>query len=221
MKRLALALVALFALALALPSATSAQTMNMVRVMHASPDAPAVDVYVNGEAVLRDVPFFAYSGYLSLPDGTYQVAVTPAGAPLSDAVLTGPLEVRGGFAGTLAAVGFVDDIEAVLYEDDTTPVPAGKARVRVIHASPNAPAVDIKLAGTNTVVVQNAPFKASATVEVDAGTYAFDISPAGQSAVVFTTPELRFESGWSYTLVATGDLEENFWVQSRVDSVGR
>lgn len=220
MRRLALVLVALFALAAAVPTA-SAQTMNMVRVMHASPDAPAVDIYVDGNAVLRDVPFFAYSNYLSLPDGTYSIAVTPAGAPVEDAVLSGPLEVRGGYTGTLAAVGFLDDIEAVLYEDNNAPVPAGKARVRVIHASPNAPAVDVKLAGTSTVVVQNAPFKASAYVEVDAGTYQFDISPAGQSAVVFTTPALRFESGWIYTLVATGDLEENFWVQARVDQVGQ
>jgi hypothetical protein len=220
MRRLALVLLALFAVAFATPPA-SAQTMNMVRVMHASPDAPAVDVYVNGAAVLTNVSFFAYSSYLSLPDGTYDVAVTPAGASLDDAVIAGPLEVSGGYAGTLAAVNFLDDIEAVLYEDNTDPVPAGKARVRVIHASPNAPAVDVKLAGTSTVVVQNAPFKASAYVEVDPGSYQFDISPAGAAAVVFTTPALRFESGWTYTLVATGDLEQNFWVQARVDSTGQ
>jgi hypothetical protein len=220
MRRFALVLLALVAVAFAAPAA-SAQTMNMVRVMHASPDAPAVDVYVDGQAVLTNVGFFAYSNYLSLPDGTYNIAVTPAGASIDDAVLSGPLEVSGGYAGTLAAVNFLDSIEAVLYEDNNAPVPAGKTRVRVIHASPNAPAVDVKLAGTNTVVVQNAPFKASAYVEVDAGTYQFDISPAGAADVVFTTPALRFESGWTYTLVATGDLEQNFWVQARVDSVGQ
>jgi hypothetical protein len=220
MRRFALVLIALVAVAFATPAA-SAQTMNMVRVMHASPDAPAVDIYVNGSAVLTNVPFFAYSDYLMLPDGTYNIAVTPAGGSLDEAVLAGPLEVSGGYAGTLAAVNFLDNIEAVLYDDNTDPVPAGKTRVRVIHASPNAPAVDVKLAGTSTVVVQNAPFKASAYVEVDAGTYQFDISPTGAADVVFTTPALRFESGWTYTLVATGDLEQNFWVQARVDSVGQ
>lgn len=219
MRKLVLALIALLVVAVAAP-ATSAQTMNMVRVMHASPDAPAVDVYVNGQPVLTNVPFFAVSNYLSLPDGSYAVAITPAGKPESDAVLRATLKVQGGYTGTVAAVGFVNNIDTVLFEDNLSPVPAGKARVRIIHASPNAPAVDIKLAGTSTVVVANAPFKAAATVEVDAGTYQFDISPAGQSAVVFTTPALRFESGWVYTLVATGDLNKNFWVQSRVDKVG-
>ncbi len=220
MRRMVLALIALVALVVTVATpAASAQTMNMVRVMHASPDAPAVDIYVNGQAVLRNVPFFAYSDYLSLPDGSYRVAVTPAGKPEADAVLRATLNLSGGFTGTVGAVNFVKNIEAALFQDNLAPVADGKARVRIIHASPNAPAVDIKLAGTSTVVVANAPFKAAATVEVDPGTYKFDISPAGQSAVVFTTPELRFESGWIYTLVATGDLNKNFWVQSRVDKV--
>jgi hypothetical protein len=70
-------------------------------------------------------------------------------------------------------------------------------------------------------------FGTSASLPVDAGTYAFDITPAGSSTVVFTTPDLRFEAGWSYTLVASGFLAPpdedaaGFWVQSRVDSIGQ
>lgn len=219
MRRFALAMLTLLVAVLLVPSA-GAQTTNRLRVMHASPDAPAVDIYVNGNAVLTNVPFFSYSSYLPLADGSYDVAVVPTGKPLGDAVLSGKVEVSGGYAGTLAAVNFVDTIEAVLYDDDTSPVPAGKTRVRVIHASPNAPPVDIKLAGTSTALVANAPFKASAYLLVDAGTYSFDVTPAGAATAVYTTPALRFESGWSYTLVATGDLNKNLWVQARVDSTG-
>lgn len=220
MRRFALALLALFALVVFAPAA-SAQTENRVRVMHASPDAPNVDIFVNGQAVLTDVPFFAYSDPLTLPDGTYQVAIAPAGAGTDASVFVGDLTVAGGQNLTVAAMNFVDNFEVYAYEEDVSPVPAGLTRVRIIHASPNAPAVDIKLAGTDTVVVGGAAFTDAAILEVDAGTYQFDISPAGSSDVVFTTPALRFESGWSYTLVASGDLTENFWVQSRVDSTGQ
>jgi hypothetical protein len=220
MRRFALVLLALFALVIAAPAA-SAQTDNRVRVMHASPDAPNVDVFVNGQAVLTDVPFFAYSDPLSLPDGTYQVAIAPAGAGTDAAVFVGDLTVSGGQNLTVAAMNFVSDLEVYAYEEDVSPVPAGLARVRIIHASPNAPAVDIKLAGTDAVVVAGAAFTDAAILEVDAGTYQFDISPAGSADVVFTTPALRFENGWSYTLVASGDLTKNFWVQSRVDRVGQ
>ena len=47
-----------------------------------------------------------------------------------------------------------------------------------------------------TVVVQNAPFKASAYVEVDAGSYQFDVSPAGaaENSASSTRPQ-RTRSG--------------------------
>ena len=40
-----------------------------VRVVHASPDAPAVDVLVDGAEVLSDVPFRAASDYLDVAAG--------------------------------------------------------------------------------------------------------------------------------------------------------
>jgi hypothetical protein len=226
MSRIAALLLTVFAIVAALPQHSYAQSdMAMVRVMHASPDAPAVDVYVNGDAVLTNVPFFALSDSLAVPAGTYRIQVAPTGAGLGSAVLDATLPLNAGTAYTIAAVNRVAAIEPLVLVDDTSPVPAGKSRVRLLHASPDAPAVDIKLAGTSTVVLAGAAFRDSAYLEVDKGTYRFDISPAGSSDVVFTTPELRFESGWIYTLVAAGFLTQpnedtpGFWVQSRVDRI--
>lgn len=218
MKRIVAVFLTLFALAVLLPQAGYAQNPNRVRVMHASPDAPAVDVYVNGSRVLAGVPFFALSPYLTLGDGTYQIAVTPAGEPTSEAVLSGPLTVQGGVAATIAAMNTLDNIEAVLYQNNLSTPPAGQARVNVLHAVPDAVNVDVKVAGTNNAVFSNVPFKGYGSIEVPAGTYQFDITPAGSSTVVYTTQPLRFEAGWIYTLVATGLIEDgNFHVQSRVD----
>lgn len=228
MRRTVFLLLALFGIAALLPFASYAQApMAMVRVMHASPDAPAVDVLVNGDRVLANVPFFALSGALSVPQGTYRIQVVPAGAGAESAVIDATVPLGAGQAYTIAAVNRLANIEPLVLTDNTTPLAPGRARVRIIHASPDAPAVDVKLAGTNTVVLGNAPFGANAYLEVEAGTYRFDISPAGQAAVVFTTPELVLLSGWTYTLVATGFLQQpradlpGFWVQSRVDSIGQ
>ena len=48
-----------------------------VRVAHFAVDAPAVDVFVNGEAVLEGVPYPAMSDFLSLEAGSYDIAVAP------------------------------------------------------------------------------------------------------------------------------------------------
>jgi hypothetical protein len=214
------AVIALLAIA-AMPGIGYAQgSQARVRVMHASPDAPAVDIYAGGQRVLSDVPFFAVSGYLTVPAGDLQLQVVPAGGALDDAVIDATATFEGGKDYTVAAVGTVANIAAVAYEDDNSAPPAGQARVRVIHASPDAPAVDVKVAGTDSAAVEGLEFPDGAYVTVPAGGYAFDITPAGSSQVVFTTPELRFESGWVYTLVATGEIGKGgFWVQSRVDRV--
>ena len=205
-------------MALAFLPTASAQSTNLIRVIHASPDAPNVDIYVNGSRVLADVPFFATSPYLPLADGAYDLAIVAAGANPASPVWAGVLEVQGGYTGTVAALNRVSNLEVFLYDDELTPL-EGLARVNIIHASPDAPAVDIKLAGTGTVIAGGVPFTDGGVLEVEPGSYRFDISAAGSPAVAFTTPELVFLPGWTYTLVATGLFNEGgFWVQSRVDN---
>jgi len=50
-----------------------------LRVTHASPDAPAVDVYVDGSKVVGELLFRSVTDYLSVPTGEREVAVNVAG----------------------------------------------------------------------------------------------------------------------------------------------
>ena len=50
-----------------------------VRVVHASPDAPDVDVLLDDTVVLSDVPYLAASDYLEAPAGEPNVKVNAAG----------------------------------------------------------------------------------------------------------------------------------------------
>jgi hypothetical protein len=80
--------------------------------------------------------------------------------------------------------------------------------------------VDVKVSGTSENVFANLAYGEASYGDVPAGTYRFDLTPAGSSTVAFTTPELRFESGWIYSLYATGLAGEGgFWVQSTVDQI--
>ncbi len=55
---------------MAVPAAAQRGT-GLVRVIHASPDAPDVDVFVDGEAALEGVAFTDVSNYLEVPAGTH------------------------------------------------------------------------------------------------------------------------------------------------------
>ena len=67
-----------------------------VRVVHASPDAPAVDILVNDQLVFSDVAFEAITDFAEVPADTYNVKVVPAGAtePVVIVAFRADLDVR-------------------------------------------------------------------------------------------------------------------------------
>ena len=49
--------------------------VSYVRVFHASPNAPAVDIYVNGSLVFENLSYKEFTEYVPLPMGEYNVQV--------------------------------------------------------------------------------------------------------------------------------------------------
>ena len=52
--------------------------VSYVRVFHASPNAPAVDVYINKALVFSNISFKDFSEYIPLSKGQYEMEVYPA-----------------------------------------------------------------------------------------------------------------------------------------------
>ncbi|MCA0972057.1 DUF4397 domain-containing protein [Halobacillus litoralis] len=174
----------------------------MVRVIHASPDAPAVDVYVNGQKVLSDISYKQSSDYLQVPGGQYQIDVYPAGKT-DQAVVTQNLAVEGGNMYTVAAAGTLDSIRLIAALDNQS-VSSGKAKVRFWHLSPNAPAVDIAVKGGD-VLFRNVPFgKATRYMTLPPTTADLEVRQAGTNQVVKTVPGVKLEPNQAYTAVAVG-----------------
>lgn len=203
-----LVMVALFGalVALLMAPAAFAADMARVRVVHASPDAPAVDVWVNGNKTLTNVPFFTASDYLSLPAGSYDIQVVPTGKTEPAVIDAKGVVIEAGKAYTIAAVGKLADIKAQIYADNLAAPAAGKAHVRVIHASPDAPAVDVKVANGPTLIPNLAFPKDSGYLPVDAGSYDLQVTPAGASAVVLDLKGTKLDAGKIYDVFAVGEL---------------
>jgi len=181
-----------------------------VRVAHLSPDAPNVDVYVDGDAVLEDVPYRAVSDYLELEPGTYEVMITAAG-DADTVVFDEELEIAEG-AFTVAALGELSEenqpFAPAVLEDDVSD-PGDTARVRLVHASPDAPAVDVTVGDGETVLFEGAEFGDAATTEVPGGEYTLEVRPATENndGDVVATFNVAPEAGNVYTAFAVGYLE--------------
>jgi len=203
MKRL-LALSAVLVLSLALVTgAMAADGMARVRVVHASPDAPAVDVWVNGAVAFSNAPFKAITDYAELAPGSYKVQVSPTGAT-EPIVIDATLDLAADTDYTVVAVGQLANIEPLVLVDNNSAPAAGKAHVRFVHASPDAPAVDIAVTG-GPVLFANVPFKGTGDyLPVDAGTYDLEARIAGTNTVALSVPGVMLEDGKVYTIFAMG-----------------
>jgi hypothetical protein len=181
-----------------------------VRVLHGSADAPAVDVYANGNAILNDVAFGTLSPYLYVPAGTYQIQVVPAGATLEEGpvVIDAPLTFEDGTLTTVAATNVLAEITAQVIADAPAPV-ADQAQIRVVHLSADAPRVDIAADGSDkgdSIFKKLRYGKATKYATVPAGEYDLEVRPAGKKKAAFDIPAVTLEAGKSYSALAIGQL---------------
>lgn len=195
------------ALLIGATSAAAAADTADVRVLHASPDAPAVDVYLDDAIVdaLTNVPFGTISGYLPIPAGDHNIKVYATGTT-ADPVIDADVTVAAGKAYTVAATGALADIGAQVLEDEPAPI-ASAAKVRVIHFSADAPAVDIATAGSSVeeAVVKGLAYpNATGYLELPGGTYDLEVRLAGETTVALPLADVTIEDGTAYSVFAVG-----------------
>ena len=171
-----------------------------VRITHASPDAPAVNIYVDGSVLLSNVPFGASSGDIALPAGSIEVevrAVLADGSELPGVI--GPATLTTNSGERLDVVAYdttFDDMSALNIKPQfhTTPLAAdGDAQVSVFHAAPNVGDVDIYIGAPDGELADALQLDADfgddvlGPVPVAAGSYRVRITGDGSDIVVFDT----------------------------------
>jgi hypothetical protein len=191
-----------------------------LRVAHFSPNVPAVDVFLKapgtanaaGNRVLENVTFPVDSGYLPVASGTYAASVALAGS-LNEVIGLEAALARGSDT-SVFAIGLLNgtgpqQLRLAAYADDRTPV-AGQAKVRVIHLSPDAPAVDVVALSGSTIaarVVTNLAFPnaTAQSLTLAPGTYSLGVTATGQNTVV-ASQDFTLAAGQVVTIAAVGCL---------------
>ena len=181
-----------------------------VMVVHASPNAPNVDVRINNTIALTNVAYPTNSNYTELNSGANNIKVSPTGTTTYVIDATVNLDANKNYS--VFAIDSVNKIKAAVTTDDLTAPASGKAHIRFFHFSPNAPAVDIAIAG-GAVLFPNRSFNDQATnstytnfTPVNAGTYNLEVRPAGTSTVALALPNITLTAGKIYTVFAKGFL---------------
>lgn len=183
------------------------EAMGYIRVLHAVPDAPNVDVYANDTLIASNLAYGDYTDYMPVNVGPNEIAlfVTETG---DIPVISNVLNVPKNSVYTVAAIGTLNNIGFLAIIDANMPSDPDNALVRFAHLSPNAPAVDITLPD-GTVLFQNVSYKQlTPYIAVDPMNYTLQVRLAGTSTVVLTIPNVNISTNEFYTIYAIGLVGE-------------
>ncbi len=109
-----------------------------LRVIHASPGAPEVDVLLDGQTLLQGLAYGAASSYATITPEEHRLQVVPTGQTADAAVVDETIDAAPGQAYLLAVFGLLNDIGGDIYDVDLSEIEPGNARVRLINFSPDA-----------------------------------------------------------------------------------
>ena len=175
---------------------------SQVMVAHASPDAPAVDLLVDNSVVGTNLSYPNNTGYLTVTAGAHNVKVRVTGTTTT--VIDANITLGANTTYSVFAADSASRLTPVVLTDNLSAPASGKAHVRFVHLSPNAPAVDVALQG-GAVLFANKTFKQYTDfTPLDAGTYNLEVRLAGTNTVVLPLPNVTIQAGKIYTVFAKG-----------------
>jgi len=183
----------------------------MARVIHLSPDAPEVDIEFEMIEVQETIVGLNYgeaSPYTEVSSGITKVIVKDMNG--QEVVTVDDPAFAIDIDNTVYAVNLLANIEVIQSEDDRSTDPA-KAKVRFVHASPDAPAVDLRTGSpAGAPVFADAAFKdITDYVLMDPGDYIFVVTEAGDDVnAVVTFDPATLEAEKIYTVIAIGTIDD-------------
>ena len=130
------------------PAPEEPAASGFIQVVHASPDAPAVNVLLNGSVAIEGLDYAETSGFAELDAGSYDISVEgiiPGGNASVIDVAGFSLEENA--RPTVIAVGNVADIAPLVVNESASDPAESEVALTVTHAAPDAPRVDVYLSG--------------------------------------------------------------------------
>lgn len=172
---------------------------------HGSPDAPDFDIYIAGE-LLNRLPFkyTAYTGYLRFIPDSYSIKFSPVNT--ANAFVDSTLTFEDGVAYSVFAIDKLEDLELLAVKDVKLELAAGKAGLRIVNLSPDAPHLNITTTEpTGNILATDIAFKEiTSFTPVDGGRYKLEVRAADTEEVLLTVTTVSFTPGANYTLIIRG-----------------
>ena len=187
------------------------QPVSQVRVIDASPDAPALDIHQNSAVGLYNIGFGTVTSYIPIAAGAYTHAAYTTGTQQQLAA------VRGIFAGggqyTVLTGNIAANLQMTVLKDQSFAAPTGQVALRFLNQSTRPGAVDLYLLSPDSVLTGVSPIVSAAGfgsntgyINAPSGTYSIVAYPSGtnpSSAALpaYTGSQVSYPSGSAHTII--------------------
>lgn len=164
----------------------------------------AVDVVVDGQTRLTNVPYGTPSAPIALSLGVHQVKIVPAGAAATPGGAT--VTLRQGDTTRVVVIGTPTAMTPVALGDTgAAPVP-GKGKLRVSHLAANAPPIDVYRTQPDfqqfVKFMDPFPFQSSSSfVESTPGNWVVRVTAKGTDQVLAESGPIRVDELWVRTIL--------------------
>ena len=186
------------------------QPVSQVRIIDASPDAPAIDIHQNAATGLYNVGFGTVSSYIPVAPGAYTHAAYTAGTSQQLAKVRASFDDGGQY--TVLTGNTAAALQMSILRDRSTPAPAGQVALRIVTQTTRPAAFDLYLLPAGSSMTALVPLASHATfgantgyINAPSGTYSLVAFPAGSSPLaskpIYNGAQKNYPSGAVRTLV--------------------
>jgi len=197
-----------------------------LRVLHAAPTEPQVNILVDGTTVNSNLAYSANTGYISVSAGSrhLQVEAVNSSTPIVDTTVN-----LASTTNTTVVVTGTSTITPIILTDDITAPTSGTAEIRMVNAAPSMGAADVYVVPTGTSIVgvnalvSGLTFQTASAYQsltITAGTSAnFDVyfTEPGTKLAELATSGISITSGATLTFVSMNNVGGGFTFQTLTD----
>ena len=181
-----------------------------VRVLHAIPDGPKADAFIDGKRTLNDRLFGGISKYLRVRAGYHGFALR-SNEP-ARTIVSGTSTLRRGDFYTLIAYGTPARPRFRLFNDSAGEVRFGQSRLTLFHLSPGTPAVQVVAFSKNGSILRLGRIKYGQVKAVTVPAAPMTIQLRHGDAIVKSIPGIHPRAGRKYAAYVMGRPGEDFLV---------
>jgi hypothetical protein len=186
----------------------------LLEVFHASPDAPPVNVLLDGQVLYSNLDYPQGTGQIPVDATQSHTLAVQAQTPGAPTTVIGPLteSFTANTVYTIVAEGPVASLGPVVFSHPQTAIAPSATRIQVVHAAPTAPSVSVYATAPGAALSASAPLGTFAFMgsigptDVPSGQYEIRVTPAGAVSPVLFDALITLVPGADLLLAAVQNV---------------